>query len=374
MVEVIGTAHISKESADEVRQAILEKKPEVVAVELCQARYQALVEERDVPIFDLLKNKESFMVIANVFLSFIQRRLGEEVGTKPGSEMIAAISAAEEVGAKVALVDRDIRITLKRTLGKMGFFEKMRVLKELISTYTLSGEDIEGEITNLKKEANIAEVLEGFRDTSPNMYKVLVDERNAYMAKKISGLETDNVIVVVGAGHKRGIEEFLTRPETIPDIDELMEMPKGFSFTRILKFGIPAVVIGMFVLALSKGVPVKGPALLWVLNHSIPTFIGVMLAGGSLFSGAVGMLASPLTALNPLLAAGWFAGLAETKVRNVTVGDVSKMFKASVMRELYRNNAFKVLLVTALANLGSMIGTFVSFPTIILPLYRSLIG
>ncbi|MEE9609898.1 MAG: TraB domain-containing protein, partial [Desulfatiglandales bacterium] len=95
MVEVIGTAHISKESADEVRQAILEKKPEVVAVELCQARYQALVEERDVPIFDLLKNKESFMVIANVFLSFIQRRLGEEVGTKPGSEMIAAISAAE---------------------------------------------------------------------------------------------------------------------------------------------------------------------------------------------------------------------------------------------------------------------------------------
>ncbi|MFQ5815310.1 MAG: TraB/GumN family protein [Candidatus Hydrothermarchaeaceae archaeon] len=374
MVAVIGTAHISKQSVEEVRQTILELQPEVVAVELCEARYRALLEQRDVPILDLVRSKNSLMVIANVLLSFLQQRLGAEVGIKPGSEMLAAISAAGEVGARVALVDRDIRITLKRTLAKMGFLEKIRVFKEMVSTYTLTGEDIEGEIDNLKKEANVAEVLEKFKDTSPNMYNVLVDERNAYMAKRILDLGTENVVAVVGAGHKRGIEEFLREPEKIPDLRELMEMPSGFSVWRILKYGVPALVLGMFVLALSKGVPIKGPALLWVLNHSIPTFLGVMLAGGSLFSAAVGMLASPLTALNPLLAAGWFAGLAETKVRRVTVGDVSQMFKVGGMRELYRNNAFKVLLVTALANLGSMLGTFVSFPTIILPLYRSLIG
>lgn len=374
MVAVIGTAHISKQSVEEVRQTILELQPEVVAVELCEARYRALLEQRDVPILDLVRSKNSLMVIANVLLSFLQQRLGAEVGIKPGSEMLAAISAAGEVGARVALVDRDIRITLKRTLAKMGFLEKIRVFKEMVSTYTLTGEDIEGEIDNLKKEANVAEVLEKFKDTSPNMYNVLVDERNAYMAKRILDLGTENVVAVVGAGHKRGIEEFLREPEKIPDLRELMEMPSGFSVWRILKYGVPALVLGMFVLALSKGVPIKGPALLWVLNHSIPTFIGVMLAGGSLFSAAVGMLASPLTALNPLLTAGWFAGLAETKVRRVTVGDVSQMFKVGGMRELYRNNAFKVLLVTALANLGSMLGTFVSFPTIILPLYRSLIG
>lgn len=374
MVTIIGTAHISKQSVEEVKDAILEQKPEVVAVELCEARYRALVEQRDVQILDILKSKNSLMVLANVFLSFLQRRLGEEVGVKPGSEMLAAVSAAEAVGAKVALIDRDIRITLNRTLAKMGFVEKIRVLKEMVSTYNLSGDDIEGEIDNLKKEANVTEILEQFRDTAPNMYKVLVDERNAYMTKRILDLGTDNVIAVVGAGHKKGMEEFLARPEKIPDLGELMEVPKGFSVWRILKYGIPAAVIGIFVLALSKGVSIEGPVLLWVLNHSIPTFIGVMLAGGSLFAAAVGMLASPLTALNPLLAAGWFAGLAETKVRRVTVGDVSKMFKTSGSRELYQNNAFKVLLVTALANLGSMLGTFVSFPTIILPLYRSIFG
>jgi len=374
MVKVIGTAHISKESVEEVKKTILELKPEIVAVELCEARYRALVEQKDVQILDLLKSKNSMMVLANVLLSFLQRKLGEEVGVKPGAEMLAAIAAANEVGANVALIDRDIRVTLGRGMAKMGFFEKIRVLKELLSTYDVSGEDIESEIDKLKQDANVTEILETFKDVSPNLYGVLVDERNAVMTRRLLDLETDNVVAVVGAGHKKGINEFLEKPENIPDLREFMEVPKGFSIWRVLKYGIPAAVLGVFVLALSEGVPITGPALLWVLNHSIPTAIGVILAGGSIVSVGVGMLASPLTSLNPLLAAGWFAGLAETKVRRVTVGDVSKMFKTSGMRDLYRNSAFRVLLVTALANLGSMVGTFVSFPTIILPLYRSIFG
>jgi len=374
MVKVIGTAHISKESVEEVKKTILELKPEIVAVELCEARYRALVEQKDVQILDLLKSKNSMMVLANVLLSFLQRKLGEEVGVKPGAEMLAAIAAANEVGANVALIDRDIRVTLGRGMAKMGFFEKIRVLKELLSTYDVSGEDIESEIDKLKQDANVTEILETFKDVSPNLYGVLVDERNAVMTRRLLDLETDNVVAVGGAGHKKGINEFLEKPENIPDLREFMEVPKGFSIWRVLKYGIPAAVLGVFVLALSEGVPITGPALLWVLNHSIPTAIGVILAGGSIVSVGVGMLASPLTSLNPLLAAGWFAGLAETKVRRVTVGDVSKMFKTSGMRDLYRNSAFRVLLVTALANLGSMVGTFVSFPTIILPLYRSIFG
>jgi pheromone shutdown-related protein TraB len=374
MVEVIGTAHISKQSVEDVRRAIHELKPEVVAVELCEARYRALVEERDIQILDLIKNKNSLVVVANVLLSFLQRRLGEEVGTKPGSEMIAAVSAAKDVDARVVLIDRDIRVTMKRALSKMGFLEKIRVLRDMISTYSLTGEEVEGEIRNLEEDVNVAEVLERFKDISPNMYYVLVDERNAYMAKKILDLGTNNVVAVVGAGHKKGIKEYLRAPEKIPDLRSLMEVPDGFSVWRVLKYAVPALVLGMFVVAILRGISIKGHALLWVLNHSIPTFLGVILAGGSLFSASVGMLASPLTALNPLLAAGWFAGLAETRVRRVTVGDVSKMFKVSGVRELYGNDAFRVLLVTALANIGSMLGTFVSFPTIILPLYRSLFG
>ncbi len=374
MVEIIGTAHISRQSVEEVRKGILERRPEVVAVELCEARYRALLEQRDIPILDLVRGKDSLAVIANVLLSFLQRRLGEEVGAKPGSEMLSAIDAAREVGSRVALVDRDIRITMKRALAMMGLIEKIRVIKEMATTFTLTGEDIEGEIEDMKKEDNVAGILEKFKVASPTLYRVLVEERNAYMARMILELGTDNVVVVVGAGHKKGIEEFLREPEKIPDLNGLMEVPKGIGFWRIVKYGVPVGVLGMFLLAFLRGISMKGPALLWVMNHSVPTFLGVMLAGGSVFSAAVGMVASPLTSLNPLLAAGWFAGLAEMKVRRVTVGDVSQMFKATGMRELYRNNAFKVLLVTALANLGSMLGTFVSFPTIIFPLYRSILG
>jgi pheromone shutdown protein TraB len=114
----------------------------------------------------------------------------------------------------------------------------------------------------------------------------------------------------------------------------------------------------MFIFAFSKGMSLKEPLGLWILINAVPTFIMVLVAGGSILSAIVGMLASPLTSLNPMMAAGWFAGATELKVRNVTVNDVSDMFNTVNYRELYRNNAFKVLLVTAFANIGSMLGTF----------------
>jgi pheromone shutdown-related protein TraB len=204
-----------------------------------------------------------------------------------------------------------------------------------------------------------------------------VKERDAFMAHTLLKLQENfkNIVAVVGAGHKNGIEEYLSDPEKIQEVDTLLEVPeKRFSIAKLLKFGVPALIVAMFVLAFYKGISLRNPVGLWVLNHAVPTFIAVMLAGGSILSAAVGMAASPLTSLNPMLAAGWFAGLAEMKVRKITVEDVSEMFKITGCMELYRNKAFKVLLVTALANLGSMLGTFISFPTIIFPLIKSILG
>ncbi|MEE8167337.1 MAG: TraB/GumN family protein [Candidatus Hydrothermarchaeales archaeon] len=374
MITVIGTAHISQDSIDEVREKILELKPDIVAVELCEQRYRALVEHRDVPILELVKGKNSFLLLSNILLSFLQRKLGEEVGVKPGEEMLTAVEAAREVGASYALIDRDIRITLGRATAKTGVIEKLRVLKEMFSAFAFSKGDIEEEIEELKKEGNVAEILESFRETAPNLYKVLVGERDAYMAKRILSLDSENVVVVVGAGHKTGVENYIQNPDTIPDTTELLEVPKGLSVFKVLKYALPALIVAIFLLAFQKGVPLKGPLGLWILNHALPTFLAVLLARGSLAAAGVGMLASPLTSLNPLLAAGWFAGLTEMKVKRVTVGDVSEMFDATGFRELYRNRAFTVLLVTAFANLGSLIGTFISFPTIILPMLRSVFG
>ncbi len=129
MITLIGTAHISQGSIDEVRDKIMELKPDLVAVELCKARYEGLTQKKDIPIFDLIKAGNFIMMLANTLLSFLQRRLGEEVGVKPGEEMLTAMRVAREEGSEVALIDRDIKLTMSRALGKMGLIEKFRVLK-----------------------------------------------------------------------------------------------------------------------------------------------------------------------------------------------------------------------------------------------------
>ncbi len=374
MITIIGTAHISQESVDEVKEKIHKLRPDVVAIELCESRYRGLTEERDLPVIDLIKGKNSTFFITNALLSLLQRRLGDEVGIKPGKEMLTAIATAQELGINFELIDRDIGITLKRTLSKMGLVEKIRAIKELLFTLDLSKGDIEAEVREIKKEGNVEDLLEMVKQISPNMYGVLVRERDAYMARKLLKLQArfENVVAVVGAGHKKGIEEFLKAPETMPPIEELTHVPEGIGFFKVLKYAIPAVILGIFALAFLKGMSLEAPISYWVAYNSIPTFIMVLLAGGSIISAIVGMIAAPITSLNPLLAAGWFAGLAEMKVRNVTVGDVSAAFKTSSFKELRKNSAFRVLLVTAFANIGSMIGTFVFIPKVLLPMLKNL--
>ncbi len=377
MITIIGTAHISRDSVDEVKEKVRELRPDMVAVELCESRYRGLTEPRDIPVLDLVKGKNSMFVITNVLLSLLQQRLGKEVGIKPGKEMLTAIDTAQELGINFALVDRDVGITLKRTFSKMGLIEKIRVLKEIIFAFDLSKGDIEGEVEELKKGDKIEDMLELLQRLSPNMYNIMVKERDAYMARNLIKLQEKfgNVVAVVGAGHKKGIEEFLNAPEKIPPDEELTCVPeKRINILKTVKYALPMAIISVFAMAFYRGVSLEKPLAQWVLYNSIPTFILVLLVGGSIVSAVVGMIAAPFTSLNPLLAAGWFAGLAEMKVRNVTVGDVSAAFKTTSFGELRKNNAFKVLLVTAFANIGSSIGTLAFIPNVLVPLIKNMLG
>ncbi len=377
MITVVGTAHISQESVEEVVRKIEELNPSAVAVELDEFRLRGMREQQHVPVVDLIKKNNSTVALLNILLAFLQRRLGAEVGVKPGREMLVAIEVARRRGAQVALIDRDIRITMRRALARMSIREKLNIARELLSSLFISGEEIKREIGEVKKQENLLNIIASMREFSPNMYTVLVKERDAYMAAKLLELERryGNVLAVVGAGHRPGIEHFLAHPEEIPPMEELEHVPKRrLTLTNLLKFALPSLVLALFGLALLRGVPIQGSVALWLANHMVPTFIAVLLARGSLAAAAAGALASPLTSLNPLIAAGWFAGFVEAKVKRVTVGEVSEMFRATSTGELFRNRAFRVLLVTALANVGSMLGTAISFPTIILPLYQRIFG
>lgn len=377
MITLLGVAHISEESLREVEEKIRALEPDVVAVELCHSRYKGMFQGRKVPVLDLIRNKEFAMLLANVFLPYLQLKLGEEVGAKPGKEMRRAIELATERNIPVALIDRDISVTMKRALSTMSLREKLRVLKELLVSMAASKDEIQDELARVKEDAGLDRVLQQLRSVSPGVYQVLVRERDAYMARQLIELDKkfDNVLAVVGAGHKRGIQEFISHPEEIPHPRELTEIPrKRVSLGKVLKFAVPVFILTMFILAFQKGMAMKEPLELWILNHSIPTFIALVIARGSPAAVAAGTIASPLTSLNPFLAAGWFAGIAEMRSRKVTVEDVSEMFKAGTSRQLMSNSAFRVLTVAALANLGSILGTIISFPTIIYPLIKNMAG
>lgn len=377
MINIIGTAHISSASVEEVKQKVFELQPSAIAVELDETRLKGMLGQREIPVVELIRDKNSFLVVFNVLLSFLQRRMGAEVGVAPGKEMLTAIEAGKELGVPTALVDRDIDITLGRLMAEMGLIEKLRLLKEIILSFAIGGEELKREVERAKQEEKLHSIMEELERLSPAMHSVVVKERDAYMAHKLIELEDKygNIVAIVGAGHRRGIEHYINRREKLPPLKELVRKPKKrFSLTRALKYIAPLAVISIFILAFTSGVSIEGSIYLWLLNHMVPTFIGVAIAGGSVYSALVGMLTSPITSLNPMLAAGWFAGYTEARVKKVTVSEVSEMFEQASFRELYGNRAFKVILVTALANLGSILGTFVSFPTIILPLYRSIAG
>ena len=379
-LKIIGTAHVSEKSVEEVRNTIIESQPDVVAVELDANRYQNLLNEKkgiqqdkEIKIREILKGNNISMLLVSGFLSYFQKKIGEEVGVKPGSEMLAAAEAAEEVGARVALIDRDIQITLKRALNSMSFWEKAKFVYSLIASFFTNDETIE-DIESIKEGDTLAEVMNYFQEMSPRAYEVLVKERDAYMARMLLDID-GGVVAVVGAGHKEGIYENLKHPENIPSLRQLLELKKKrITVTKIILFAIPAIFIIIFVAALFKGINIQGGLLWFVLLTGGLAFLGSILAGSKLPSAIVAFLVAPITAIHPLLAAGWFAGIVEAKLRGVSMDDLAGLSKSESFSDLWKNNLFRILLVVVGANIGTSIGVFLSIPNVLMPLINKLMG
>ncbi|MDR2624571.1 MAG: TraB family protein [Methanobrevibacter sp.] len=250
-LKIIGTAHVSKESVEEVKDAIYNERPEVVAIELDYSRFIRLMEEKNsvkkeeksMGVAEVVKEKKIGVYVTSGILSFMQSRIGAELDIKPGSEMIAAIDAGYDIGAEVALIDRDINVTLQRAINKMSIYEKLKFVFSLIYSMFSRGDELEN-IEDLKKQETLEEVMEYFKKTSPSVYEVIVQERDAYLAKSILNIEKDHVIAVVGAGHKKGINHYLNNPEEIPPIKELTDTQKsGFPWMKLILILIVILII-----------------------------------------------------------------------------------------------------------------------------------
>lgn len=379
---IIGTAHVSQSSVEEVKNTIIEKEPDVVAVELCYSRFLKLQEERfgngeeqNISIKEIIKDNNVGIFLASTLLSYFQNKIGDDLGVKPGSEMMAAIEAAEEVGAKVALIDRDINITLKRVMNQMTLKEKLKFVVSLIGSIFTDDESLE-DIENLKKEDTLQEVMEYFKEVSPTAYNALVSERDAYLAAKILEIGEDKVIAVVGAGHKPGINRYLDNPEDLPPLSSLetIDEKKGIPWLKIILFLIPVLFILIFFLSIINGININANLTNFILLTGTLAFLGSILSGSKIQSAIVAFIVAPLTVIHPLLAAGWFSGIVEAKYRHITSSDLTKLTKTENFKDLWNNNLFRVLLVVIGTNLGATLATFISIPNIFLPMLSKLMS
>ena len=381
---IIGTAHVSEESVNEVKDAIYEQHPEVVAIELDIGRYTRLknqmngIEEDDsISVTKIIKENKVGLFFTSTLLSYFQSKIGADLDVAPGSEMIGAIEASEDLGIPIALIDRDVNITLQRALNKMGFIEKAKFMFGLIASALGHGDEEDIDVEELKNPENLDDLMEIFKDEAPSVYEVLVHERDAYLAGKMMNLQQDHIIAVVGAGHKPGIENYLDHPETLPKFSDLevIDDKKGIPWTKIILAMIPILFVVIFFLAFINGINITWNLYEFFAISMLMGFIGSILSGSKLISAIVGGLVAPLTIIHPLLAAGWFSGLVEAKYRKVRQSDIKNLAHMESFRDLWGNNIFRILLVVVGTNLGVSIATLVILPSkVFIPLFIKMFG
>lgn len=374
-VILVGTAHISQKSVNEVEETIEKYHPDIVAVELCERRYKGITQKdqwENTPITSLLKSNNAYFLLAQTFLSSIQRKLGKDYGVEPGSEMIAAIKQAEEHQIPIELVDRDIAVTLKRAWKKMGIREKFRIFWEFLKAI-IGFEEEELEELNLDEMMNqdmISTMMEEFGKIAPTIKDVLISERDSYIAQKIKDANQNGkktVVAVIGAGHLQGIKKHLEDTSFHIDLKEIEEVPKKrISVLKTIGYIIPVLFAVLIIYAfMTKGSELAIDLFVyWFLINGICSAIGTLLARGHILSILTAFVAAPITSLSPAVAAGWVAGYVEAEFRTPMIKDFKNLSHIENLKEFWNNRVIRLLMVVAFANLGSMIGTVIAFPYI----------
>jgi len=376
-IRIVGTAHVSKQSVDEVRAAIGEYTPDVVAIELDASRFQALKRQAaDPTVREVLEVKNFNTLLVQWLLAYLQRKIGFDVGVEPGAEMKAAIEEAEKRGIAIALVDRDIRLTLLRFWNSLGIIEKIKMFWALVISIAEVDNGQQIDIESLKDQDVIDIVMEEFRKFSPNGARALIDERDAFIAHQLVLLKAQRpegkILAVVGAGHRLGITGYLDNPATLPSFDSLVGEPRSLPWGKVFGFAVTALfaflLAALWFSGYGWGVLLEA-FLFWVVIHGALSALFVLLAGGHPYSAATCFCVAWMTSLNPMLHAGWIGAYVEARVRKPPITDFRKIYETESLSEMAKIPLFKVVLVAALGNLGSLMGTFL-YILLIFPLLK----
>jgi len=379
-IVLLGTAHISKQSIEDVKESIQTEMPDVVCVELDQARYDTLTnpkEWKEIDIIKLLKEGKGFLLLANLALQAFQKKLGLEMGVKPGDEMKAAIEMSKELNIKTALVDRPVQVTLKRAWAKSSFANKTKLVAIMLSSVFVDEKLSPEEIEKLKMESAMDGVMADVSDELPNIKEVLIDERDQYLASKIWKTEGKKLIAVLGAGHLPGVERFLKQfnddDSICENVNTLEEIPPKSKAKMALSFAIPTIIIMLIILGFFKGglSTTKSQLISYVFWNGGLSAIGSIFALANPITILASFLIAPITSINPFIGVGFFTGILQAWIKKPQVKDMETLSNdICTFRGWYKNRITHALLVFLLSSIGSSIGTFITVPALIVNIFK----
>jgi pheromone shutdown-related protein TraB len=388
---LVGTAHVSRESIDEVSHVIRQEHPDMVCVELDAGRYDSMIQKEAWEKLDVKKvfrEGKGFLLMANLVLSGFQRRMGSGLGVKPGEEMKVAVETARELGIPYSLCDREVQITLRRAWARCGFMSKCKLLATLLSGAFSSDKLSEQEIEDLKNRSELDGMMAELAAYLPAVKETLIDERDRYLAAKIQGSGANaavsidgettpgktagpfRLVAVVGAGHMMGIKTHLERiaaGEEGEDVSDLDSIPPAKGLSKAIPWLVPVLIAALIVLGFFRaGAGVSLAMLLrWVLLNGSLAALGTLIALGHPLSIIVSFIGAPFATLNPLIGVGFFSGITEAIVRKPRVIDTQTILDdISSLRGIYRNRITRALLVFFLSSIGGAVGNFISIPSL----------
>jgi len=366
---LVGTAHVSKESITLVEKTIEEENPDVIGVELDKERLAQLLSGKkwqETNLVEIIQTGKTYLFLLNVLLSNMQRQLGAQIGVQPGAEMLAALKKAQDKKTPIRLLDRDVKITLKRAFNSMSLTEKAKLGGSITAGFFGAGEKIDAQkIEELKDSDMINHLMKEMGKQFPSIKRVLVDERDSFISEMIKHSPGKKIVAVVGAGHLEGIEENLKKNKKI-DLNQISSVPQKKNLLKKIGLLIPLLLIALFGYGLfTKGIETTITMLVyWAIITGGLSALGALLSKAHPFSILAALFSAPITTIHPALAAGWVAGLVEARFNPPRVIDFEELPNVNTLMGFYNNKVTHILIVAALTNLGATIGTIIAFPAL----------
>lgn len=370
-IVLLGTAHVSRESVDEVRRVISEEKPDRVCVELDEGRYTSMSQGsgwKDLNVGKVIRQGKGFLLMANLVLSSFQRRLGKDLGVKPGEEMLAAVQVSQELSIPYSLCDRNIQITLRRAWSRTRFWGKIKMLAALLTSVFSDEKLSAADIEKLKQKDILQNMMEELAQFLPAAKEVLIDERDKYLAARIFQAEGSRMVAVVGAGHLDGIAAHIaamSEGRESTDVSELDSLPPKSTAGRVLPWTIPGLIVALFAYGFVRaGWGLSSAMLLrWLIIHGGLAAVGAALAFAHPITIVVAFVMAPIGTLNPFGKIGLFTGVAEAFLKKPRVRDVENLAEdVSSFKGFYTNRVTHILIVFFLSTLGAAIGNMITIP------------